>query len=103
VDSQRFARLSVRFERGADSSSVDPAGNQVEHAGQSQVNVIRSSNSGLHDIAVDGGGEGEGFPVFPLTPQFQLTRHAEIGLAERTAFQVQCQAMLGESRAALDP
>ena len=37
----------MRFERGADSISVIPAGNQVEHAGRSQVNVIRSSNSGI--------------------------------------------------------
>jgi hypothetical protein len=38
-DSRRFCRSSVRFERGADSDAVDPAGNQVEHAGRSQVNV----------------------------------------------------------------
>ena len=70
----------MRFERGADSDSAVPAGNQVEHAGRSQMNVIRSSNTGLDDIAVDGGGEGEGFPVFPQTPQFQLTRHAEMSI-----------------------
>jgi hypothetical protein len=44
------------------------------------VNVIGSSNSGIDRIAVDGGGEGEGFPVFPLTPQFQLTRRAEMSI-----------------------
>ena len=33
-------------------------------------------------IAVDGGREGEGFPVFPLTPQFQLTRHAGISISQ---------------------
>ena len=79
-DSQRFRRSSVRFERGGDSDSVDPAGNQVEHAGRSQVNVIRSRNSGIDRIAVDGGGEGEGSLVFPLTPQFQLTRRAEMSI-----------------------
>ena len=46
--------------------SVDPAGNQVEHAGRSQVNVIRSSNSGIDRIALDDGWEGERFPLFPL-------------------------------------
>ena len=58
----------MRFERDADSDSVDPAANQVEHAGQSQVNVIRSSNSGIDRIALDDAWEGEGFPLFPLLP-----------------------------------
>jgi hypothetical protein len=49
-----------------DSISASPARNQVEHAGRSQVNVIRSSNSGLDRIALDDRWEGEGFPVFPL-------------------------------------
>ena len=56
----------MRLERGADSISVHPAGNQVKHAGRSQVNVIRSSNSGIDRIALDDGWEGEGFPLFPL-------------------------------------
>jgi hypothetical protein len=43
-DSRRFCRWSVRSECGADSISVCPAGDQVEHAGRSQVNVIRSSD-----------------------------------------------------------
>ena len=67
-DSQRFCRWTVRSERGAHSDSVDPAGNQVELAGRSQVNVIRSSNSGIDRIALDGGWEGEWFPLFPLLP-----------------------------------
>jgi hypothetical protein len=65
-DSRRFRRSSVRLERGADSDSVNPAGNQVEHAGRSQVNVIRSCNSGIDRIAAGDGWEGEPFPVFPL-------------------------------------
>ena len=56
----------MRFERGRTRISVDPAGNQVEHAGRSQVNVIRSSNSGIDRIALDDRWEGERFPVFPL-------------------------------------
>jgi hypothetical protein len=60
--------MSVQFERDANSDLVDPAGNQVEHAGRSQVNVIRSSNSGIDRIALDGGWEGEWFPLFPLLP-----------------------------------
>jgi hypothetical protein len=67
-DAQRFARGWVRFERGVDSDSVNPAVNQVEHAGRSQVDVIRSSNSGIDRIALAQGWEGEGFPVFPLLP-----------------------------------
>ena len=63
---RRFCRWSMPSERGADSNSVDPAGNQAEHAGRSQVNVIRSSNSGLDRIAFDGGWEGERFLLFPL-------------------------------------
>jgi hypothetical protein len=63
-DSRRFGRWSVRFERGADPISVDPAGNQVEHAGRSQVNVIRSSNSGIDRIALVDGWEGDRFLVF---------------------------------------
>ena len=55
----------MRFERGADSDSVDPAGNQVERAGRSQVNVILSSNSGIDRIAIGDGGEGSG-PVVPM-------------------------------------
>jgi len=62
-DSRRFSRWSVRFERGADSDSVNPAGNQVEHAGRSQVNVIRSSNTGDR-IALDDGWERDWFPLF---------------------------------------
>jgi hypothetical protein len=58
----------VRFERGADSTSVDPAGNQVEHAGRSQVNVIRSGNSGIDRIAVVDDWEGEWFLEFRLLP-----------------------------------
>jgi len=45
----------------ADSVSVDPAGNQVEHAGRSQVNVIRSGNSGIARIALNNRREGSGF------------------------------------------
>ena len=45
---------------------VDPAGNQVEHA--SQVNVIRSSNSGIDGIGLDDGWEGERYLQFPLLP-----------------------------------
>jgi hypothetical protein len=40
------------IERGADSDSANPAGNQVEHAGPSQVNVIRSRNSGINRIGL---------------------------------------------------
>ena len=58
----------MRVERGADSDSVDPAGNQVEHAGRSQVNVTRSSDSGIDRIGLDDGWEGERFPLFPLLP-----------------------------------
>jgi len=65
-DSQRFGGRWCDFERGADSDSVNPAGNQVELAGRSQVNVIRSSNSGIDRIALDVGWEGEWFPMFPL-------------------------------------
>ena len=65
-DSRRLRRWSVRFERGADSDFVDPAGNQVEHAGRSQVNVIRSSNSGIERIVLDDRWEGERFPLFPV-------------------------------------
>ena len=50
----------MRFERGADSISVGPAGNQVEHAGRSQVNVIRSDNSGIDRIVLDDPGLGSG-------------------------------------------
>ena len=50
----------MRFERGADSDSVHPAGNQVEHAGRSQVNVIRSDNSGIDRIVLDDPGLGSG-------------------------------------------
>ena len=64
-DSGRLCRWSVRFERGADSDSCR-AGNQVEHAGRSQVNVIRSSNTGIYGNAVDDGWERERFPLFPL-------------------------------------
>jgi hypothetical protein len=63
----------VRSERGADSDSANPAGNQVEHAGRSQVNVIRSSNSGIDRNALDDGWEGEWFPLFPLLPQAALS------------------------------
>ena len=61
------------MKRGADSDSVDPAGNQVEHAGRSQANVIRSSDSGIDRIATDDGWKGERFPLFPLLPR---ARHA---------------------------
>jgi hypothetical protein len=53
-DSRRFCCCWVRSERGADSDSVDPASNQVEHAGRSQVNVRRSSNSGSTVSRIDG-------------------------------------------------
>jgi hypothetical protein len=56
----------VLFERGADSDSVGPAGNQVEHAGRSQVNVIRSGNSGIDRIVLNDHWEGERFPLFPV-------------------------------------
>ena len=72
-DPRRFRRWSVRFECGADSDPVDPAGSQVEHAGRSQVNVIRSSDSGIDRIAPDDGWKGERFPLFPLLPR---ARHA---------------------------
>jgi hypothetical protein len=62
----------VLLERGADSDIFDPAGNQVEHAGRSQVNVIRSSNSGIDRIAFDGRWEGEGFLLFPLLPVLEF-------------------------------
>ena len=88
-DSQRFRRSSVRFERGADSDSVDPAGNQVEHAGRSQVNVIRSGNSGIDRIALDDGWEGERFLLFPL---LLMIRHSKASTpapdhAERQPFE----------------
>ena len=54
------------IERGADSDPVDPAGNQVESAGRSQVNVLRSGNSGIEHVAVKDGCEEERFLVFPL-------------------------------------
>jgi len=56
----------MRFERGAGLGSLDPEGNQVEHAGRSQVNVIRSSDSRIDRIAPDDGWEGERFLLFPL-------------------------------------
>jgi hypothetical protein len=59
----------MRFERGAGSISVDPAGNQVELAGRSQVIVMRSSNSGTERIALDTGWEGERFLMFRLLPK----------------------------------
>jgi hypothetical protein len=68
-DSQRFRRCSVRFERGADSDSVDPARNQVEHAGRSQVNVRRSSNTGIDRIAPDDGMGRGVVPAVPATPK----------------------------------
>ena len=71
-DSRRFCRWSVRSERGADSDSVHPTGNQVEHAGRSQVNVIRSSNAGIERIVLDDDWEGERFPMFPLLPETAL-------------------------------
>jgi hypothetical protein len=67
-DSRRFCRWSVRSERGGDSISIGPAGNQDEHAGRSQVDVIRSSNTGLDRIAPDDGWKGEWFQLFPLLP-----------------------------------
>jgi hypothetical protein len=74
-DSQRFCRWTVRSERGADSDSVDPGGNRVELAGRSQVNVIRSSNSGIDRIAFDGHWEGDWFL------QFLLLRRADLRLS----------------------
>ena len=65
-DSRRFRGWLVRFERGADSNPVSPAGNQVEHAGWSQVNVRRSSSTGIDRIALDDRWERERFPLFPL-------------------------------------
>jgi hypothetical protein len=62
------------LERGADSDPVDPAGNQVEHAGRSQVNVIRSSNSGIDRIALVDGWEGERFLMFQLLPKARQAR-----------------------------
>jgi hypothetical protein len=64
-DSRRYRCWSMRFERGADSDTVDPAGTQVEHAGPSQVNVIRSGNSGINRIGLNDRWEGEWFPPFP--------------------------------------
>jgi hypothetical protein len=63
---QRSRAWTVGSEREADSISVWPADNQVEHAGRSQVNLIRSSNSGIDRIALDDRWEGEWFPLFPL-------------------------------------
>ena len=62
----------MRLERDADSDSVDPAGNQVEHAGWSQVNIIRSSDSGIDRIAAFDGWEGEWFLQFPLLRRADL-------------------------------
>ena len=56
------------IERGADSDPVGPAGNQVEHAGRSQVNVMPSSNSGIDRIAAGDYWEGERFRAFPVFP-----------------------------------
>jgi hypothetical protein len=95
--------LSVLFERGADSISVDPAGNQVEHVERSQVNVVRSSNSGIDRIALDDGWEGEWFPLFPLTPQVQLTRRAEMSIWQSGSLQSSMPGQAGESSAALTP
>jgi hypothetical protein len=64
-DSRRYRCWSVRFERGADSDTVNPAGSQVEHAGPSQVNVIRPGNSGINRIGLNDRWEGEWFPPFP--------------------------------------
>ena len=67
-DSRRFRRWSVRFERGADSDPVDPAGNQVEHAGRSQVNVIRSSDPVKRRYRAPRPLEREWFPMLPVLP-----------------------------------
>ena len=69
-DSRRFCRWSMRSERGEDSISLGPAGNQVEHAGRSQVNVRRSSNSGFDRSARRRLGRG-GFPSFLLLPDWR--------------------------------
>ena len=57
------------FERGADSDSANPAGNQVEHAGPSQVNVIRSGNSGITASGSTTVGKGV-VPTVPTTPRW---------------------------------
>jgi hypothetical protein len=75
----------VRFERGADSDSVDPAGNQVEHAGPSQVNVIRSSNAGIDRIALDECWEGNGFLLFPLLPKARRARCVHRDVSQESA------------------
>ena len=68
------------FERDADSVSVVPAGNQVEQAGRSQVNVIRSGNTGIDRIALEDRWKGEEFPLFPLSP-LGHTRRADSAYA----------------------
>jgi hypothetical protein len=70
----------MRFERGADSDSVGPAGNQVELAGRSQVNVIRSGNAVVDRIALDDHWEGEGFPT---GARISTIGNATTGLAQR--------------------
>jgi hypothetical protein len=65
-DSRRYRCWSVLFERGEDSDTVNPAGSQVEHAGPSQVNVIRSGNSGINRIGLNDRWDGEWFPPFPV-------------------------------------
>ena len=67
-DSQRSVDGRCDLSVARTRISVDPAGNQVEHAGRSQVNAIRSNNSGIDRIALAQGWEGEGFPLFPLLP-----------------------------------
>ena len=71
-DSRRVRRWSVRFERGADSDSVDPAGNQDAQVGRSQVNAIRSSNAAIDRTAAFDGWEGERSQLFD--PNLTLRR-----------------------------
>jgi hypothetical protein len=55
---------------------VDPAGNQVEHAGPSQVNVIRSSDPVPEGSERVDDWEGEGFPLFRLLPETGTRRRS---------------------------
>ena len=83
-DCRRFFRWSRRFERGADSISVRPAGNQVEHAERSQVNVIRQVTPGPTVSRSTTLGKGA-VPDVPTTPIQIMTCWQSWGTSSKSA------------------